>query len=87
LFDLAPPRQATAREGAAKFDGPTRAEKRYAPTSAELAAPRRPVLIAQWKASHRKIEQAFSTSIEYFLENLEASLNRKESQHEEICVA
>jgi hypothetical protein len=37
------------------------------------------VLIAQWKASRRKIEEALSTWIEYFLESLEASLNRKES--------
>jgi hypothetical protein len=31
------------------------------------------VLIAQWKASHRKIEEAISTSMEYFLKSLEAS--------------
>jgi len=30
------------------------------------------LLVAQWKASYRKIEQALSTSIEYFLEGLEA---------------
>jgi hypothetical protein len=39
----------------------------------------RPVLIAQWKASHRKIEEALSTSIEYFLESLEDSFSRTES--------
>jgi hypothetical protein len=38
---------------------------------------KRLVLIAQWKASHRKIEEALSTSMDYFLESLEASLNRK----------
>jgi hypothetical protein len=31
------------------------------------ARPKRPVLIAQWKASHRKIEEALSMPIEYFL--------------------
>jgi len=35
------------------------------------------MLIAQWKASHRKIEQAFSTSIEYFLESLEDLAQQK----------
>jgi hypothetical protein len=44
------------------------------------------VLIAQWKASHRKIEEALSMSIEYFLESLEARSTEK-SYHEGICVA
>jgi hypothetical protein len=35
------------------------------------------LLIAQWKASCRKIEEALSTSIEYFLEGLEAPSTEK----------
>jgi hypothetical protein len=40
-----------------------------APTSAERAIPKLPILNAQWKAIHRKIEEALSGSIEYFLES------------------
>jgi hypothetical protein len=35
------------------------------------------VLIAQWRASHRKIEEALSTSMEYFLESLPPSTEKR----------
>jgi hypothetical protein len=47
------------------------------------ARPKRPVLIAQWKASHRKIEEALSMSIEYFLGSLEARSTEKRATMKE----
>jgi len=47
------------------------------------ARPKRPVSIAQWKASHRKIEEALSMSIEYFLESLEARSTEKRATMKE----
>ena len=43
------------------------------------------LLVAQWKASYRKIEQALSTSIEYFLEGLEApSLEKRAAMKKSV---
>jgi hypothetical protein len=48
------------------------------------------VLIAQWKASHRKIEEALSTSIEYFWRerppSTEKRANMKKSVLHEIAM-